>query len=41
MVLGGLDDIIEASAPKESKFSSIDEVLNTAITKTRKRGTRK
>ncbi len=41
MVLGGLDDIIEASAPKKISFSSIDEVLKTATTKTRQRGTRK
>tara|TARA_R110002167_G_scaffold15932_13_gene63073 strand:+ start:71 stop:379 length:309 start_codon:yes stop_codon:yes gene_type:complete len=41
MVLGGLDDIIAASAPKKTTFSSIDEVLNTPSTKTRKRGTRK
>jgi len=41
MVLGGLDDIIKASAPKESAFSSIDEVLKTSNAKTRKRGTRK
>lgn len=41
MVLGGLDDIIEASAPKKIAFSSIDEVLTTTNTKTRQRGTRK
>lgn len=41
MVLGGLDDIIKASAPMETAFSSIDEVLEAPKTKTRKRGTRK
>lgn len=41
MVLGGLDDIIAASAPKKIAFSSIDEVLKTPSTKTRQRGTRK
>tara|TARA_R110002111_G_C5840953_1_gene358826 strand:- start:423 stop:731 length:309 start_codon:yes stop_codon:yes gene_type:complete len=41
MVLGGLDDIIEASAPKKTEFLSIDEVLKTPSTKTRQRGTRK
>ena len=41
MVLGGLSDIVKASAPKETAFLSIDEVLATQNTKTRKRGTRK
>lgn len=41
MVLGGLDDIVKASAPKETAFLSIDEVLDTQNTKTRQRGTRK
>ncbi len=41
LVLGGLDDIIEASAPKESAFTSIEEVLDTSSKPTRKRGTRK
>lgn len=40
MVLGGLDDIVKASAPKKTAFTSIDEVLDTTNTKTRKRGTR-
>lgn len=41
MVLGGLDDIIAASAPKQTAFASIDEVLSAPSTPTRKRGTRK
>jgi hypothetical protein len=41
MVLGGLDDIVKASAPKETAFLSIDEVHDTQNTKTRQRGTRK
>jgi len=41
MVLGGLDEIIAASAPKQTAFSSIDEVLATPKKKVRKRGTRK
>ena len=41
MVLGGLDDIIEATKPKEAEFSTIDEVLNTPSEPKRKRGTRK
>ncbi|GAA0363201.1 hypothetical protein GCM10009092_29460 [Bowmanella denitrificans] len=41
MVLGGLDDIIAASAPKQTAFASIDEVLSAPSTPKRKRGTRK
>ena len=41
MVLGGLDDIIAASAPKQTAFASIDEVLSAPSAPTRKRGTRK
>lgn len=41
MVIGGLEDIVTASAPKEPEFSSIDEVIQANKTKTRKRGTRK
>ncbi|WP_172449479.1 helix-turn-helix domain-containing protein [Bowmanella denitrificans] len=41
MVLGGLDDIIAASASKQTAFASIDEVLSTPRAPTRKRGTRK
>ncbi len=39
MVLGGLDDIIRATAPSPKPFASIDEVL--AVRTTRKRGVRK
>lgn len=41
MVLGGLEDIIKASAPKATDFSSIDDVLATSNKPTRQRGTRK
>lgn len=40
LVLGGLDEMIEASAPKTSGFSSIDEVLSGNETPKRKRGSR-
>lgn len=39
MVLGGLDDIIKATAPAPKQFASIDEVLE--VSATRKRGRRK
>ncbi len=39
MVLGGLDDIIKATAPAPKQFTSIDEVLE--VSTTRKRGRRK
>lgn len=40
LVLGGLDEMIEASAPKTSNFGSIDEVLSGKETPKRKRGSR-
>ena len=40
LVLGGLDEMIEASAPKTSNFGSIDEVLSGKETSKRKRGSR-
>lgn len=39
LVVGGLEEIIEATKPKKVTFSSIDEVLKE--TSTRKRGRRK
>jgi len=41
MVLGGLESILKATEIKEIEFSSIDEVLKTDNTPTRKRGKRK
>lgn len=41
MVLGGLEDIIEATRPTQKQFSSIDDVLEAGATPTRKRGNRK
>ena len=40
MVLGGLDDIVQAAQIQETPFSSIDDVLETPTTR-RKRGNRK
>ena len=40
MVLGGLDDILNATQIKNTSFSTIDEVLDTSITSTRQRGKR-
>lgn len=40
LVLGGLDDVIEASAPNASNFSSIDDVLSGKEKPKRKRGSR-
>lgn len=40
-VLGGLGDIVESCAPRQTVFSSIDEVLHTPSTQARKRGRRK
>lgn len=40
MVLGGLDDIVSASEPRDSVFSSIDEVLEAERKPRRQRGTR-
>lgn len=39
LVVGGLEEIIEATTPKKTAFSSIDEVLKQSST--RKRGNRK
>lgn len=41
MVLGGLDDILKAAQPKDTRFSSIDDVLKADSSPTRKRGKRK
>ncbi len=41
MVLGGLEDILEATKPKEANFSSIDDVLEANKKITRQRGKRK
>ncbi len=38
MVLGGLEDILNATKSKDPVFSSIDEVLDTDSKRTRKRG---
>lgn len=40
MVLGGLQEMIQATSSKQSEFSSIDEVLHTDDKPTRKRGRR-
>jgi len=40
LVVGGLDDLIEASAPSPSNFSSIDDVLSGQGSPKRKRGSR-
>ncbi len=39
LVLGGLEEVIEATKPSKATFSSIDEVLKESST--RKRGSRK
>ena len=41
MVLGSLEDIVSATAPQETEFSSIDEVIEVKDQSTRKRGRRK
>ncbi len=41
MVLGGLEDILRALEIKETKFSSIDDVLKVDNVPMRKRGKRK
>ena len=41
MVLGGLEDIINATQVKASPFLSIDDVLQEGASPTRKRGKRK
>ena len=40
MVVGGLDDVVEASAPKQSDFATIDEVLKADDKPKRKHGWR-
>lgn len=40
LVVGGLDEVIEASAPGQSNFSSIDDVLAGNERRKRKRGSR-
>lgn len=40
MVLGGLDDIVNACVPAEETFSSIEEVLSESNPPKRQRGTR-
>lgn len=40
MVLGGLQEMIQASGYKQSEFSSIDEVLHSGPATGRKRGRR-
>ena len=41
MVLGGLEDILEATKPKDAEFSSIDDVLKANKKPIRQRGKRK
>lgn len=41
MVLGGLQEVVQASLQKQLEFSSIDEVLDADRTTNRKRGRRK
>ena len=40
LVVGGLRRIVDASAPSQSKFSSIDDVLSDKTRPMRKRGSR-
>ena len=40
LVAGGLRKIVEASAPNQTRFSSIDDVLSGKTRPTRKRGSR-
>lgn len=40
LVVGGLDDLIKASEPNPSNFSSIDDVLSGQESPKRKRGSR-
>lgn len=40
MVLGGIDEIIQAVKPKQTEFSSIDDVLKSDTKTTRKKGWR-
>lgn len=41
MVLGGLEDILEATRPKDVEFSSIDDLLEANRKPARQRGRRK
>lgn len=41
MVLGGINDIVQATQTKETLFSSIDDVLNAGRKPMRQRGSRK
>tara|TARA_R110002124_G_scaffold22412_4_gene84661 strand:- start:554 stop:862 length:309 start_codon:yes stop_codon:yes gene_type:complete len=41
MVLGGVEEIVAAAAPRESSFTSIDDVLKADKDKPRKKGWRK
>lgn len=41
MVLGTLESIVDAVAPKQSEFATLDEVLTKEAPKRRKRGWRK
>lgn len=41
MAVGGLEDIVEAAAPRGPEFSSIDEVLKAEKASPRKKGWRK
>ncbi len=40
MVLGGIEQLLEATKPEEVEFSSIDDVLSNQKTKIRKKGWR-
>ncbi|MDE2827329.1 MAG: helix-turn-helix transcriptional regulator [Bacteroidota bacterium] len=40
LVVGGLRKIVEASAPNQRRFSSIDDVLSNTTRPLRKRGSR-
>lgn len=40
LVVGGLDELVKASAPNPSNFSSIDDVLSGKESPKRKRGSR-
>ena len=40
LVVGGLRNIVQASAPSQTRFSSIDDVLSNKTRPVRKRGSR-
>ena len=40
MIVGGLEQLVEASAPEKNEFNSIDEVLASNKTQPRQRGYR-